>query len=417
MAIKIIRRDKLDKKNHFTLKNLTLGSMLGYAFFAPVSITISEIFFIITMLLFVIRAVKREINIRDFFSTPLSLPIAVFVLIHLVNAVFGVDMKSGLIDFRKAYLILAFFTAANVYTEVYPLRMGAGFFAGGAAFVGAWCVFNTITHKYVNHEAFFRAVSFSGNHMHAGGMLMMGLVTAAGIVAYRLKNENGDHTPKFLYITAMFLIALGLLGTSTRSSWIGAAAGVFMLSFMVDKKFFAVLLISAAIVAGISWNSSFMERFRDSFNLEKGNSQSERLLMWDSGLKMIHDRPLIGVGTGNVDKVYPKYISPSAIEPNAGHLHNNFIQIAVIDGLPGLAAFLWIFAAFWTEMYRGIKAAQNPVFKYVLMAALCVNAAFFINGFFEYNFFSSQVALIFWYLMGVAFAALRLEKKAITQTK
>jgi O-antigen ligase len=207
------------------------------------------------------------------------------------------------------------------------------------------------------------------------------------------------------------------LGTFTRSSWIGAAIGVLLLVFMVDKRFFTVLVISALIVAGLSWKTSFMERFKDSFNLDKGNSQSERLLMWDSGLKMIHDRPWIGVGTGNVDKVYPKYISPSAIEPNAGHLHNNFIQIAVIDGLPGLAAFLWIFAAFWMELYKGIKNARNAVFRYVLMGALCVNVAFFINGFFEYNFFSSQVALIFWYLMGVAFAAIRLEQKAITNTK
>jgi O-antigen ligase len=407
----------LEKKFGFNLKDFALGAMLGYAFFAPVSITIAEIFFIITMIFVVIRGVKSGLTFGGIFSTPVSLPIAVFVVIHLVNAIFGVDMKAGLIDFKKVYLILAFFTAVNVYDEVYPLRMGAGFFAGGSAFVGAWCVATTIIHKYIHHETLFRAVSFSGNHMHAGGMLMMGLITSAGIVAYRFKNENADHTPKFLYVGAMILCALGLLGTFTRSSWIGAAAGVLLLTFMVDKRFFAVLLISAVIVAGLSWKTSFMERFKDSFNLDKGNSQSERLLMWDSGLKMIHDRPLIGVGTGNVDKVYPKYISPSAIEPNAGHLHNNFIQIAVIDGLPGLAAFLWIFAAFWIEMYRGIKNARNAVFRYVLMGALCVNVAFFINGFFEYNFFSSQVALIFWYLMGVAFAAIRLERKAVTNTK
>jgi O-antigen ligase len=399
------------------LADMALYAMLGYAFFAPVSITIAEIFFILAMLILAVRVAKKELKFGEIFSTPMTLPIVVFAALHFINALFGVDMKAGLFDFRKVYLILIFFTAINVYTDVYPLRMGAGFFAGGAAFVGAWCVVNTVIHKYIGHDVNFRAVSFSGNHMMAGGMLMMGLITAAGIVLFRMKNENGDHVPKILYAGGLLLITLGLLGTFTRSSWIGAAAGVALLVFMVDKKYFFILIIAAVVAAGLFWNTSFMQRFKESFDLKQGNSQSERIFMWESGLKMIKDRPIIGIGTGNVDEVYPKYINPSAVERDAGHLHNDFIQIAVIDGLPGLAAFLWIFVAFWIELYRAIKDTKNAVFRYVVMAALCVNIGFFLNGFFEYNFFSSQVALIFWYLMGLAFAAIRMEKKAVTRTK
>jgi O-antigen ligase len=399
------------------LANLAVYSMLGYAFFAPVSITISEIFFIITMLIVAVRIWKKELKIREIFSNPMTLPITAFVVIHFINALFGVDLKSGLIDFRKAYLILIFFTVITVFTETYTLRMGAGFFAAGAAFVGLWCTATTIVQKYIGHNVDFRASSFSGTYMMAGGMLMMGLITAAGIVIYRLKNENKNRVPAMLYVAAFILCGTGLLGTFTRSSWIGGVAGVLLLAFMTEKKYFVSAIIAIIVVAGLFWNTSFMKRFKESFDLKRGNSQSERIFMWESGLKMIKDRPIIGIGTGNVDKVYTKYRNPQAFETDEGHLHNDFIQIAVIDGLPGLVAFLWIFATFWIELYKAIKTTKNTLFRYFVISALCVNIGFFLNGFFEYNFFSSQVALIFWYLMGLAFTAIKLEKKASPQAQ
>ena len=150
------------------LADMALYAMLGYAFFAPVSITIAEIFFILAMLILAVRVAKKELKFGEIFSTPMTLPIVVFAALHFINALFGVDMKAGLFDFRKVYLILIFFTAINVYTDVYPLRMGAGFFAGGAAFVGAWCVVNTVIQKIYRPRCEFQGGVILGKSYDGG---------------------------------------------------------------------------------------------------------------------------------------------------------------------------------------------------------------------------------------------------------
>lgn len=399
------------------LKDFFLYSLLGTAFFAPVSITAAEIFMVIALIIWAVFTYRNKISLKDAFSSPMTLPIAVFALIHLISAFAGIDPVNSLKDFSKIWILFIFFAAMNGYREVYPLRMGAGFYAGGAAFAATYAIIMTIIHRFIGHDMDFRANTFSGNHMHAGGLFMMGVLTAAGIVAYRFNNESKDSTPKYLYLTGLFVISAGLLFTFTRSSWIAAAAGLAVLCLLVDKRLFIGLVVAAALTCALAWNTPYMNRFKDSFNLKGGTSQMERVYMWKAAISIIKDHPLTGIGTGNLEKIYPKYKDPRAVEPNAGHVHNNLLQIAVIDGIPGLAVFLWIFAAFWLVLYRGVKKAVNPVFKYILIAALSINVAFFVNGLFEYNFFSSQVALAFWYLMGVGMAAIKLGEQGIKNTK
>ncbi|HPI03649.1 MAG TPA: hypothetical protein PKZ78_07410, partial [Candidatus Goldiibacteriota bacterium] len=42
--------------------------------------------------------------------------------------------------------------------------------------------------------------------------------------------------------------------------------------------------------------------------------------------------------------------------------------------------------------------------KQYILSILAVNVSFFINGLFEYNLFSSQVVLMYWFFMGISAA-------------
>jgi O-antigen ligase len=143
------------------------------------------------------------------------------------------------------------------------------------------------------------------------------------------------------------------------------------------------------------------KRAMSSFNTNKGTSNIERAYMWESGIKMIKDKPWLGIGTANVGKVYAQYIHPEARERQQGHLHNTAIQIAVIDGLLGLAALIWLFGSLLITQIRGALSA-NGYDKHALIAFFAVTVVFAVNGLFEYNLFSSQVALMFWFLTGIS---------------
>ena len=101
--------------------------------------------------------------------------------------------------------------------------------------------------------------------------------------------------------------------------------------------------------------------------------------------------------------MYERYRSEDAKEENQGHLHNNIIQMGAINGLPGIFAFLWMFGVLFTMLIKG--TLKSAGFERAVFAGLTASvAAFFVNGFFEFNLFSSQVVLIFWFLTGSGFA-------------
>lgn len=373
-----------------------------FAFFSPVSITLAEIFFLLSLAAALYCAAREKGGMASFFAVPAAAAVAAFCAWHIFAAVMGVDPARSLKDARKIYLIFAMFSTAFVLAQKGRLMHFFGFYAAGSAFVGLYASVTTIFFRFIKGEEAFRASSFSGNHMHAGGMLMMGAVLLAGIaVYYYLKKEN---RPALLFGAASLVSAIGLLFTFTRGSWLGAAVGVVIIAVFTDKRLiFALLVAGIALFFGLR-DTQFGQRAADSFNPAQGTSAGERLYMWKAGMDIVKDNPLTGIGTGALEKVYPDYRYPEAVEKNAGHVHNTFLQVAVISGIPGLGLLLFLFCSLFAGFIKALKRASNET-KPLLYAFIAVIAAFFINGFFEYNLFSSQVALMFWMIMGAGFAA------------
>lgn len=379
-----------------------------FAFFSPLSITLAEIFFLLSLGLAVYSAGREKGGIAAFFALPVSAAAAVFAVWHIAAAAMGVDPLYSLKDSRKLYLLLAMFSTAYILKDKKNLMPVLGSYAAGSAFLGIYASVTTIFYRFIKGMPDFRASSFSGNHMHAGGMLMMAVVLLAGFAVYfYLEKEKRTF---ILFTAASALSAAGLLFTFTRGSWFAAAAALALIAFFTDKKIFAVFCIAGiALIFGLK-DTQFGERALSTFNPKQGSSAGERLFMWQAGIEIIKDNPLTGIGTGALHKVYPDYRKPGAVEMNAGHLHNNLIQAAVISGIPGLVIFLWLFGVillFFLKVYFKTAAPE----KTMIFTFAAVTAGFFINGFFEYNLFSSQVALMFWFITGAGFAAARADEK------
>jgi O-antigen ligase len=315
-----------------------------------------------------------------------------------------VDALNSLKDSRKLYLMLMYFIAASYLNTADKRMLSLKFFAAGTAFIGIYTSCTGFYNRFIMHNQDFRSVSFSGNHMHAGGMLMLGAVTISALIFYYFRDTKKNIKPLLLLVPAFAVIVTGLLFTFTRGSWIAAIIGIIVAALLINKKMLVAVVIVLLAAGLFLKDTAFMNRMKSSFIIEKNSSSSERMLMWKSGINMIKDRPVTGIGTANVDKVYPKYKSPDALEQNQGHLHNNFIQIAVIDGIPGTIIFIALFGVLFVSMFR-IYLKSGGLDRMTAACGTAVIAAFFINGFFEYNFFSSQVALLFWFLAGLGVSA------------
>ncbi len=376
-----------------------------YGFFSAISITLAEICFIGALFLWAADVFANKRPPGGEFEIYLAVPAAFFAVVHFTAALAGLDPVNSLVDFKKIYIMLGFFIAARYLKNSFNIKRAVDFLAGGALFVGLYASATGVYFRFIKGEPGFRAASFSGNHMHAGGMLMLALIVVMVFIVYYVK-EGKEKKGRLVFLSASACFsAAGLLFTFTRSSWIGACAGLFILVVFSGKRYIMAFALVSIILFFAFRGTPFYKRAMDSFRVAHNTSTMERIHMWRSGIEIIKDYPAFGTGTDNLMKVYPHYSEKRAVEKEIGHLHNNIIQVGVIDGIAGIFAFLWMFFAMWFFFMRGIKQSASLFIKYLRVCGLAASCAFFVNGFFEYNFFSSQVALLFWFITGVSSAA------------
>jgi len=131
----------------------------------------------------------------------------------------------------------------------------------------------------------------------------------------------------------------------------------------------------------------------------------ERILMWRSGLAMVRDHPLLGVGPGGVKREYPRYASPDALQQRRGHLHNTPLQILVERGVIGLGAWLAIFVVFFTRAGTILRHLAATAQRERALVTGCIAAlvGFLVGGLTEYNFGDSEVVMIAYVVMAVPF--------------
>jgi O-antigen ligase len=95
------------------------------------------------------------------------------------------------------------------------------------------------------------------------------------------------------------------------------------------------------------------------------------------------------------------------------HLHSTPLQLAFDRGFPALAFWLWIIWILWQTASRGEKALRDSsdTNRYgVLLGATGAVAGFFASSLVNYNFGDGEVALVFWWLMGIVVVLTAVDK-------
>ena len=219
---------------------------------------------------------------------------------------------------------------------------------------------------------------------------------------------KGMAWPDSTFSSALALVFLPLGGLAlilsrTRSAWIGVMVGLLALAWMKKPRLLVYvpgLLALALIVAPRS--------ILDRLTVTDASSR-DRYYMWQAGLDMIADKPIFGQGTGMILEVYPKFRWPSAPNPNAPHLHNNFVQIAAERGLPCLFFLGWWLFLLGREAWRVRESAHTG---HLVLAALAATLA---AGMFEYNLGDSEVLMLTLLLSALPFSTRSIAREPATR--
>lgn len=367
--------------------------LIGFLFSTTLSIAAMNIMYAIAVFLWLGRMVYRKKF--DIPKTSLDMFFVAFVIAEGISLVFSYNKEQSMLYmYRRVTLLPVMYVLVGNIRSSRLLRILFGTLVLSMLFVSFWSLRGLFVHL---HEflMFERRLQNFQMYMTAGGMMMIGMLLLLPFVLHK----KTPRAFRVFAVAALIPIGTNLLFTFTRSSWLGFLAGAVIIGTFRAKKLFLPLAIVVITVVMIS-SPEMKERMSSTFNPYHPNNVS-RMRMWETGIKIFKDNPIVGVGDIGIEHVWPQYAPPDW-EP-AGHLHNNLIMWLVTLGLLGFVALVSLFVKIWLVISRIEKKVHDNWFAgSVAIGVLAVLAGFHVNGLFEWNFGDAEIIIVVWALVGMA---------------
>lgn len=251
--------------------------------------------------------------------------------------------------------------------------------------------------------AFFRkcarARGFFSIYMTLGGVLMLVLVAVLPLLPRTPGRRLG-------FALGWLVGAAALALTFVRGAWLGFGLGIGGVVAGSRRRWVALAL--AAGLGLLLLLPGVLDRVR-SIGDPSDPTARERIAMFEAGLAMLEERPILGVGPGQVRRWYPVHAPDYAVRRSTSHLHNTPLQVAVEQGVPGLVLWLLLFGGFLVRTVRILAAvpAQAGDERGLVLGALAAIVGFLLAGLFEYNFGDSEVWMVAASIMALPFVVER----------
>jgi O-antigen ligase len=368
-------------------------SLLTFAAATQLSIAVAGIFLTLTGVLWLALIVRNRERVQ---VPAMFWPLAAYGVATLVASVFSIDPWTSFVDNKQ----LSLFIIVPIAYRLLPGRRSLSAVDVVITIGALMAVVGIVQFGILKFDSLERRPTGPFSHyMTYSGTLMLVACTAAARILFR----QHDRLWAALIMPALIV---ALAATLTRNAWVGACAGIGLLLLMRDFRLVALLPVVAAVFIAFAppaVNQRFVQTFWSTDTADpSAESNRDRLAMIRSGLRMIKDHPLTGVGPDMVRQVYAIYRDPDAVKQLNPHLHNVPIQIGAERGIPALLIWLWFVVTLIRDFVRKRRSSGLPSLP---TAALACVVAMLAAGMFEYNFGDSEFLMLFLLLVTLPYAA------------
>jgi putative inorganic carbon (HCO3(-)) transporter len=365
-------------------------------------------------------------------STPALLPVALLLVMVLVSLYATNDLHQSLPKVAGTLLGAAVFIAIvdSIFKQRHVALMLAAFLLGGVALacIGLlgtqWINKVSILAKTTSRlPAVIRGLQgaeegFQPNGVAGGLILFIPLQVA---LAYRLMRNASARKPErrlFVALLATLLITGGVvILTQSRGGWFGLAIGLLVLLACSSRggRWFGGIVALAGIAA-VVWlgprkiGDSIMSGIGGTSGVS--GSIDGRLEVWNRAIYGISDFPFTGMGMNTFRKVvhvlYP--LSLTSPDTDIAHCHNQLLQAALDLGIPGLVAYVALFAtaiSMGIFVWRHSKEAWIRCSAQGLVCGIVAQQAFGIT---DAIALGAKVGIFFWIALGLLAVMHRLTK-------
>ena len=249
---------------------------------------------------------------------------------------------------------------------------------------------------------FYRSVGFYGFYLTFSAFAMtVFFLSSADALERRIKRNWLRYILPILSLAAVVL-------TFARSIWLSFAGVIPLLGIMRGKK--RDWIVSTALLvlfsATLLWVPTLRERAESIFDIRANET---RINLWETSLKISRNFRFIGIGEDNFDYYFEQYKVPGYYDTTA-HPHNDYLNVLINSGVPGLAFFLWMWV---TTLRCGIsvrRKAEDAVVKSTALGGTLSLAGLMIGALFQDYYGSFINCLGWWFVVGLVFAGLRIQQ-------
>ena len=190
--------------------------------------------------------------------------------------------------------------------------------------------------------------TFLTRNSHAGLMCLLAIPASSYFLMAHGITRRAAWTTRILG-PVLFILYFSLALTGSRGASLGLLTGLVLVVALAYRRiprprliiFFAIVLL-AFITANFLLKGEVAARFGTLANIS--SADAGRFLIWERAWQMLMDAPWWGVGLGTYWLHWPPYRNP--LDSSAGfYVHNDYLQIWIETGLPGLLLLLAICVA------------------------------------------------------------------------
>jgi O-antigen ligase len=323
------------------------------------------------MILYLISFIFFVFTISTSFSQDLIISIAAIAR-FLIFIIFCYLIYSQITELRKIYSLL-FSLLISVF--IIGISMLYEFYEKGASF-------------FVNENALLRLGGIYENPNYVGMLLSISIPIT---LSYLMINQTNTKKLNSIVITGLIFQIIFLLLADSRSSFLSLTiSSIIIFSFSPKKiKLFSIaLLFFIGVIIIVSFDISFIfELFL------RPDRIGTRDMAWSTGLEIISDNYLFGIGPSTYESIFFTYSpsffieylrtgTPGAVSPNP---HNLFLYYWAENGILGLLVvifFFFIFVKISLALIRNSAILVDHI-KWIKIAILSICFGILVRSFFE----------------------------------
>lgn len=273
-----------------------------------------------------------------------------------------------------------------------------------------------------------------------------GLLMASGVVVCvsqiisiwtlytsKLKKDRGELLLFVIYALAAGTMSIGLLHSYSRGAWLALLCALCFCVYAVQRidpdrfaffpraKSLSIAVVVCSLFVISFWHfqknqDRVVHRAFSSVDV-KDFSWRNRVSAWKGTLQMMAEKPLLGFGWSQPERIYNCYYQPDSVEEPLAIQMNDYLLLGATLGIPALIGFG---CYIWFSLYAGLKAVggeqpmkpDSPEFPCLplelkTMSVTCYSGAIvLLVGFcFDGALLKIPTGAVFWCLLELGSAA------------